>query len=47
MEFEYQTSIVKEKETVLNDYNKMIDESEKAYSKVNQNENNYFFSIVI
>jgi len=34
MEFEYQTGVVKEKEGVLNDYNRMIEESEKAYQKV-------------
>jgi hypothetical protein len=34
IEFEYQTSVVKEKEAVLTDYNRMIEESEKAYQKV-------------
>jgi hypothetical protein len=34
IEFEYQTSVVKEKEGVLTDYNRMIEESEKAYQKV-------------
>ena len=34
MEYEFQNNNVKEKETVINEYNRMIDESEKAYSKV-------------
>jgi len=34
MEVEYRNSVVREKETVLGDYNKMIEESEKAYLKV-------------
>lgn len=34
MEYEFQNSSLKEKETVINEYNRMIEESEKAYSKV-------------
>ena len=39
MEYEYQTSQVKDKEQVLTEYNRMIEESERAYTKVNQGEN--------
>lgn len=35
MEYEYQNSAVKEKESVISEYTRMIDESEKAYTKVN------------
>mmetsp|Transcript_38386 Transcript_38386/g.44714 ORF Transcript_38386/g.44714 Transcript_38386/m.44714 type:complete len:106 (+) Transcript_38386:23-340(+) len=37
MEYEFQNNTVKEKETVINEYNRMIDESEKAYSKLVEN----------
>lgn len=34
MEYDYKNSGLKDKEQVLKEYDKMIDESEKAYSKV-------------
>ncbi len=34
MEYEYQNGAVKEKESVISEYSRIIDESEKAYTKV-------------